>query len=365
MSSIYRELSERYLFTLITTVILLPVAVWPDIIEEPLPQAEADGLLFIITFEPETTEYFLVQCDLENKTESVVARGLGRYHDTSVSLNGEFFFFAGKLKEGTNDALYIMKRGGINDRFDVISEILLPKNYYVSKIVYDDWRDKLYVNYAVPSEDCLRMVPCIGVVNVDSKQPVLKELRRGEHYFEVVVAVSKENIYSLRRDEDGVSLVKKPKASTRYITLNKDSAPGYYFIVDEETGYVALPWPSFYGGDESRKWYVFVPFNAGPGRVPPYEHLIAFPGDSVFRLTSVQCPYDEYVVVEERYLSLWENPPRKKSRFLLLNLRNRSLSLFYERPCIWHPRDNATGAIKWINKPGTYNSVYSLKVVNN
>lgn len=224
------------------------------------------------------------------------------------------------------------------------------------------------MNYSVPVKGTLCMASYIGVVDVDSRKPALRELRGRIHYFEKVVGISRNNVYLLRRDlsrrdEYGFSLVEKSKHAASYLTVKKDLITGIYFLSNNEKAFVALnePFPGM-GNDLSPKIYTYVPINTEDS---PHDYLITFPKDSAFRLTSVLSPDGEYVLVEERHISLWETPPRTSQRFLALDLKTRELSLLYERPHVWDPCDKRLGAIKWICKPGTYGSVYSLNVVNN
>jgi len=214
------------------------------------------------------------------------------------------------------------------------------------------------------------MASYIGVVNVDSKRPAVREIRAGGQYFEVVEGISEDNIYLLRRgllrsDEDGVSLVKKPKNSDSYVTVKRDLITGISFLTNDERGFVGSYGPWGYWGGESAKNYVYVPLNTGFGITPQHEYLISLPKDSAFRLTAVQSPDGNYAVIEERYISLWETPPRTSQRFLALDLKTRELSLLYERSHVWDACDKRLGVIKWICEPGTYDSVYSLNIVNN
>jgi hypothetical protein len=214
------------------------------------------------------------------------------------------------------------------------------------------------------------MASYIGVVNVDSKRPNVREIRGGMQYYEVVVGISEDNIYLLRRhpfrrEEHGFSLVKKPKNSDSYATIRKDLTNGISFISNDEKAFVALceALPGL-GNELSPKIFAYVPIRPDTP-APTRDYLITFPKDSAFRLTSVISPDGEYVVVEERHISLWETPPRTSQRFLALDLKTRELSLLYERPHVWDARGKRLGAIKWIRKTGTYDSVYSLNVVNN
>lgn len=213
------------------------------------------------------------------------------------------------------------------------------------------------------------MASYIGVVNVDSNRPTVREIRGGMRYYEALVGISEDNIYLLRRDrsrrgEYGFSLVKKPKNSDSYATIRKDLTTGISFISNDEKAFVALQetLPGM-GNELSPKIYRCVPTNRAEDA--PGDYLITFPKDSPFRLTSVQSPDGDYAVIEERYLSLWETPPRTSQRFLALDLKTRELSLLYGRPHVWDPCDKRLGVIKWICKPGTYDSVYSVNVVNN
>jgi hypothetical protein len=207
---------------------------------------------------------------------------------------------------------------------------------------------------------------CIGVVDVDYEKPVLREIRGRIHYLEEVKGISEDNIYILRRDEDGFFLVKKPKNSDSYIKVKSALITWFSFVTNDETGFVAPygPLPEM-GSELSPKIYVYVPIYPDAAATAPHEYLITFPKDSVFRLTSVLSPNGDYVVVEERYLSLWETPRRNSQRFLALNLKTRELSLLYERPHVWNSRDEPLGAIKWISIPGSPDSARSSKVVNN
>jgi hypothetical protein len=155
MNTIRKTLQRVNIFILFTSSFLLPLIGWSDIIEGPLPEADAEGLLFITTFEPETGEYLLLQRDLGSQTERVVARGLGRFNDATVSLKGNLFFFGGNLKDETEFKIYIMERATVDDDFEIASEIPQSEKLYFTEFVYDDWREKLYVNYLVPVEGTL------------------------------------------------------------------------------------------------------------------------------------------------------------------------------------------------------------------
>ena len=168
------------------------------------------------------------------------------------------------------------------------------------------------------------MASYIGVVNVDSNRPTIREIKGGMQYYEVVVGISEDNIYLLRRhpfqrEEYGFSLVKKRKNSDSYATIRKDLTNGISFISNDEKAFVALceALPGI-GNDLSPKIFAYVPIHPDATAIT-HDYLITFPKDSVFRLTSVQSPDGNYAVTEERYISLWETPARTSQRFLALN----------------------------------------------
>jgi len=70
-------------------------------------------------------------------------------------LDGKRFFFAAKPEGKKEFEIYIMERATLEDGFEIASVIPLPTKSSFDNFVYDDWRNKLYVNYSVPVEGTL------------------------------------------------------------------------------------------------------------------------------------------------------------------------------------------------------------------
>lgn len=136
---VYDEPLAFWLLT-ITAIAFFYVPARADIVTGPLPDANAEGFIFFTSYEPDTMEYVLIQCDLANKTERAVARGLGRIRDATVSLDGKRFFFAGQLEGEKKLEIYMMERATLEDDFEVASLIPLPAKSSFDNFVYDDWR---------------------------------------------------------------------------------------------------------------------------------------------------------------------------------------------------------------------------------
>lgn len=151
---VYEEPLAFWLQT-ITATVLLCFPARADLVTGPLPDANAEGFMFFTSYEPDAMEYLLIECDLANKTERAVARGISRVGDATVSLDGKRFFFAGSHENEDEFEIYIMERVSSEDDFKVASIIPLPAKSTFVNFVYDDWRKKLYVNYLVPVEGTL------------------------------------------------------------------------------------------------------------------------------------------------------------------------------------------------------------------
>lgn len=343
-------------------------------------------------------DYLIKEYTVTERIERVV----GNFKDKGVSsmamsLNGTFIFYHG-LGEGGRNTIGVLKRDLEAGVFRSEGNLDIREGLYVIKIVYDDWGNKLYVNYqdfvryqegdsakkeAQESikkwmeegpesgfiealradgrfDDVIKRWEegpegeyryCIGELQVHGESNNIKKIRESEGTL-TIIAVSERYLYIVEEVEGVQYLIRTLKARNRDEKL-VELPEGWVTIkiLDDETGCVVscIRW-DFKGYS---LYYKAFDNSGGEAQLTDDCRLIniAIP----LRLRPLQIPDTPFLLLDEERAVGWQD--KKTKKFYILDYDNATYEPLFEVPYLTRWWEHNFGAIAWLGDVSCDNRV--------
>jgi hypothetical protein len=290
-------------------------------------------VIYYVTRDDRTSE--LMEYSLENKTHRAVARVNTPYINYgAMSRDGKFYFCSG-LK-GENGILAILSRERRGMPFNRITVFTMGHLQLFAQLLYDDWRNTLYVVYpryltreeaglAPVDEENPRWSPsdryherCYARIDLSREPYEFKEYRRGGEripfvWWPVFFAFSKNYEYRVKGTPDGPFLCRRARAGGPWERLVKTrgNAPHRWSCMPLNGERACLFFgPYYYGDYHGKEGLNYVSFDDPNPEDDRYESKPYFEISRRLRLSAVQPPAGGGVVVVR------DQPDNEGSRYV-------------------------------------------------